>query len=96
MGWLDWKRLSGPLQLRNWRPGDQYQPVGNSGVVKIKTLFQGARVPAWERTQWPVLTDGETIAWVRRFGPAVALAARPESTPILTITEVQRTEGSAG
>src|ERR1019366_2359918 len=28
VGCLDWNRLSGPLELRNWRPGDQYQPMG--------------------------------------------------------------------
>ncbi|MCX6629437.1 MAG: tRNA lysidine(34) synthetase TilS, partial [Candidatus Solibacter sp.] len=53
MGCLDWNRLSGPLELRNWRPGDQYQPVGIPAATKIKTLFQEARVPVWERAQWP-------------------------------------------
>ncbi len=40
MGCLDWRRLSGPLELRSWRPGDRYQPSGSSGIEKIKTLFQ--------------------------------------------------------
>ena len=49
MGCLDWNRLSGPLELRNWRPGDQYQPVGIPAAKKIKMLFQHARIPVWDR-----------------------------------------------
>jgi tRNA(Ile)-lysidine synthase len=87
-GSLDWQRLYGPLELRNWRPGDQYQPAGVSGTEKIKTLFQQARIPVWERAQWPVLTAAGSIVWVRRFGPAHAMAAGPDSAVVLAISEV--------
>jgi len=87
MGCLDWQRLSGSLELRNWRPGDQYQPVGYSGQEKIKTLFQQARIPLWERRHWPVLTDGPSIVWARRFGPAAALVAEQDAKVILRIRE---------
>jgi tRNA(Ile)-lysidine synthase len=87
MGCLDWQRLSGSLELRNWRPGDQYQPVGYSGQEKIKTLFQQARIPLWERRYWPVLTDGPSIVWARRFGPAAALVAEQDAKVILRIRE---------
>jgi tRNA(Ile)-lysidine synthase len=87
MGGLDWERLSGSLELRNWRPGDQYQPVGHSGQEKIKTLFQQARIPLWERRHWPVLTDGPAIVWARRFGPAAGLVAEQDAKVILKIRE---------
>ena len=87
VGCLDWNRLSGPLEVRNWRPGDQYQPVGHSGAEKIKVLFHQARVPLWERRHWPVVTMGDMILWARRFGPAAGLAANPGSTPVLGIRE---------
>ena len=87
MGEVDWERLSGPLDLRNWRPGDQYQPLGNTGEEKIKTLFQQFRIPLWERRHWPVLTDGNAIVWTRRFGPDARLAAQPGARKILTIRE---------
>jgi tRNA(Ile)-lysidine synthase len=95
MGCLDWALLSGPLEVRNWRPGDQYRPMGNSGVLKIKTLFQQARVPVWERAQWPVVTSESTIVWTRRFGPAAALAAHSGSSPVLTIREMESARGQA-
>ena len=88
MGCLNWPSLSGPLQLRNWRPGDRYQPA-NGESQKLKTLFQQARIPVWDRRSWPILTDGAAIVWARRFGPAANLAASIESATILRIREIQ-------
>jgi tRNA(Ile)-lysidine synthase len=89
VGCLDWNRLSGPLELRSWRPGDQYQPVGIPVAKKIKTLFQETRIPVWERAQWPVLTDTESIVWVRRFGAAARVAAGIESSRVLAVGELE-------
>jgi tRNA(Ile)-lysidine synthase len=88
MGNLDWARLSGNLELRSWQPGDRYQPVGASGEQKIADLFQNARIPAWDRSRWPLLTDSEGIVWVRCFGPAANRVAGPESSVVLAIREV--------
>ena len=89
MGCLDWNRLSGSLELRSWRPGDQYQPMGIPAAQKIKALFQQARIPAWERAQWPVLTDAESIVWARRFGTAAAVTAGIESSRVLAVGELE-------
>jgi tRNA(Ile)-lysidine synthetase-like protein len=62
--------------------------MGLAGSEKIKTLFQLQHIPVWERAQWPVLTDGESIVWTRRFGPAASFAAGPESSMVLKIGEV--------
>ncbi len=90
---LDWNRLSGALEVRNWRPGDRYQPVGNSGAEKIKVLFHQARVPLWERRHWPVVTMGDEIVWARRFGPAAGYAASSAAGqgvgPVLGIRETE-------
>ena len=87
MGGLDWQRLSGPLEWRSWRAGDRYRPSGSTGEEKLKTLFQRARIPLWERRLWPVLTDGPSIVWVRRFGPAAEYEASPDSRWVLAIRE---------
>lgn len=90
---LDWDRLpkcngsvSG-LELRNWRPGDQYRRVGESAAEKIKLLFQEARVPLWERRNWPIITYNGIILWARRFGAAADYAAGPSSRAVLRIDE---------
>jgi tRNA(Ile)-lysidine synthase len=90
---LDWQRLTvreeapSGLELRNWRPGDQYRQVGRSKQEKVKVLFQEARVPLWERRNWPIITYNETILWVRRFGAAAEFVAGPETRVILRVGE---------
>ena len=86
-GWVDWRTLSGSLEIRNWMPGDQYRPKGSAGEEKIKTLFQKARIPRWERRHWPVVTDGSAIVWARQFGTAMPYAATSASTTVLRIWE---------
>lgn len=90
MGCLDWGRLSGALEVRNWRPGDQYQPVGSTGGKKIKSLFQQARIPVWDRARWPVLLDRSTLVWTRGFGPAAAFAAGKATKVMLRVRETER------
>ena len=89
MGSLEWPRLSTSLAVRNWQPGDRYWPAGSTGEQKIKILFQHARIPVWERGHWPVLVDGESIVWVRRFGAAAGFAANSGSRSVLRIREVE-------
>jgi tRNA(Ile)-lysidine synthase len=85
---LDWCRLSGDLELRNWQPGDRYQPLGSSSEAKVADLFQQARIPSWERERWPVLTDGSGIVWARQFGSAAGCAADRDSNMVLRVREV--------
>jgi tRNA(Ile)-lysidine synthase len=63
---LDWERCAGSLSsvrlmVRNWRPGDQYQPQGRTTAEKIKTLFQEYRIPLWERRSWPVIVQAGDV-----------------------------------
>ncbi len=78
---------SGLLELRNWRPGDQYRRIGESHEKKIKLLFQEHRIPLWERRSWPVLTDGDRVLWTRRFGAAADFAPAPGTRTVLHIQE---------
>jgi tRNA(Ile)-lysidine synthase len=82
---LDWDEGRGSLQLRSWKFGDRYHPRGRASGEKLKDLFQEARVPIWERRNWPILTMREEIVWARRFGPALNYAATPASRAVLKI-----------
>jgi tRNA(Ile)-lysidine synthase len=90
---LDWARFTSPdgapsgLEVRNWRPGDQYQRVAQSHKQKIKMLFQNARIPLWERQNWPIITYNGTIIWAREFGAAAEFAAGPATPVVLTVGE---------
>ena len=90
---LDWERFSSHncalscLEVRNWRPGDRYRRVGQSHSQKIKLLFQQARVPLWERQNWPIITYQGNIVWARRFGAAAEFAAGPTARWVLEVAE---------
>jgi len=74
----------GNLELRNWTPGDRYRPAGGSSEQKIKQMFQEARVPLWQRREWPVLVAGSRVLWSRQFGPAAEFAVTEASGSRLT------------
>jgi tRNA(Ile)-lysidine synthase len=69
------------LQVRNWQPGDQFQPGGRSEAEKLKTLFQEFRIPLWERRHWPVLIWNDQIVWSLRFGVAAEFLPREDPGP---------------
>jgi tRNA(Ile)-lysidine synthase len=58
------------LTVRGWRAGDRMRPAGLGGTKTLQDLFTDRRVPRERRGILPVVTLGDTIAWV----PGVATA----------------------
>lgn len=96
---LDWQGIASlpapaglcQLELRNWRPGDHYRPVGERHERKIKLLFQEARIPLWERRSWPVVVAaGGQIVWSRKFGAAADFARNECSRTVLQIRDANQ------
>ncbi|MCZ6680248.1 MAG: tRNA lysidine(34) synthetase TilS, partial [Candidatus Poribacteria bacterium] len=61
---FDLDRIQFPLQLRNRRAGDRFQPFGMAGTKKVKDLLIDAKVPQHERVRVPILVSGDQILWV--------------------------------
>jgi tRNA(Ile)-lysidine synthase len=61
---LDYHVLQFPLRIRNFRPGDRFQPLGVKGSQKLKEFFIDHKIPRFERSNIPLLLSGETVAWV--------------------------------
>jgi tRNA(Ile)-lysidine synthase len=87
-GAVDWERVSGNLELRSWLPGDAFQAVGGRQERKIKDLFEKARIPSWERPEWPIISLGNTVVWVRDFGVAEPYRASSASRTLLRLREI--------
>ncbi len=69
--------LTGPeLLVRNWQPGDRYQPAYRGSEEKLKRLFAERKIPADERPLWPVVLKGAEIVWVRGLPIAEAYCWR--------------------
>jgi tRNA(Ile)-lysidine synthase len=84
---LDRERLSFPLVLRNWRPGDRMRPQGHRSAHKLKRLLNEKRISRWERDGWPVLTSGGVLVWARGFPVASEFAANERTRAGIVIAE---------
>jgi tRNA(Ile)-lysidine synthase len=84
---VDAARAPFPLRVRNWEPGDAYQPLGTARVEKLKTLFRAQRVPREERARTPVVLSQGEIVWVPRLGVAAAYGLTARSRTALVIEE---------
>jgi tRNA(Ile)-lysidine synthase len=76
-------RLSTPLTLRNWRPGDRFWPAHTRSEKKVKELLQDRRVPSREKSLWPVALAGDEIIWMRGFPGSARYAARPNEPAVV-------------
>jgi tRNA(Ile)-lysidine synthase len=64
VAFLDYQVLQFPLRIRNFRPGDRFQPLGVKGSQKLKEFFIDHKIPRFERSKIPLLISGEKIVWV--------------------------------
>jgi tRNA(Ile)-lysidine synthase len=60
---------SGPLRVRNRRPGDRFRPIGVGGRKKLKDFFADRKVNRERRDIVPLVVDQtDQIVWVAGYG----------------------------
>ncbi|MBU4208279.1 MAG: tRNA lysidine(34) synthetase TilS, partial [Proteobacteria bacterium] len=64
VAFFDMDKLSFPLVLRNFRPGDKFQPLGMSGTQKVKKYFINNKVARVQRAKCLILLSQDKIMWV--------------------------------
>ncbi|MCJ7617737.1 MAG: tRNA lysidine(34) synthetase TilS [Desulfobacterales bacterium] len=64
VAFFDMDKLSFPLVLRNFRPGDKFQPLGMSGTQKVKKYFINNKVARDQRAKCLILLSQDKIMWV--------------------------------
>ncbi|HEY2822430.1 MAG TPA: tRNA lysidine(34) synthetase TilS [Candidatus Acidoferrum sp.] len=84
---LNLDTLRNPLVLRNWRPGDTFQPLGHRKPHKLKRLLNEKRISRWDRNGWPVLTSAGVIVWVRGFPVGAAFVPTAQTTSGVRVEE---------
>jgi tRNA(Ile)-lysidine synthase len=80
--------LSGQLLVRNWRPGDRFQPPHTKSARKVKELLQGRHLNGVDRARWPVVISGVDLIWVRGFGAPARLWPKDGASQAVAIREV--------
>jgi len=61
---IDLEKLSFPLLLRHWLPGDSFQPLGMNGIKKISDYLIDTKVSLPEKDRTWLLTSDNKIVWV--------------------------------
>lgn len=53
------------LVVRNWHPGDRFQPASHTSEKRVKELLYPMHLSAEQKRLWPVVVAGDRIVWVR-------------------------------
>ena len=62
---FDAEKIGLQVKLRHWRPGDRFQPIGMTGLVKLQDWFVNRKVPREHRHQRIIATtQGGEVFWV--------------------------------
>jgi tRNA(Ile)-lysidine synthase len=88
IAFLDYKNLQFPLRMRNFRPGDRFQPMGMMGTQKLKKFFIDHKVPRYERLKIPLLISGEMIVWIVGYRISERVKVMEKTEKVLRIEVV--------
>lgn len=61
---FDFERLTFPLILRTWQPGDWFQPLGMKGKKKVSDFMIDSKIPLNLKRSVCVLESAGEVAWV--------------------------------
>ena len=62
--WFDYDTITGTVQLRTRKPGDDLVVTSEGAVKTLKKYFIDEKIPLSEREQTVLLADGQHIIWV--------------------------------
>jgi tRNA(Ile)-lysidine synthase len=93
---VDADRVSGPLVVRSWRPGDRFHPYGMKGrSKKLQDFFTDLKLSVAARGRIPVVIAPEGIVWIvgYRQDDRWGLTDATERCLVLTAYEESRGKG---
>jgi tRNA(Ile)-lysidine synthase len=82
---LDQERLTFPLEVRYFRAGERFWPLGAPGPKKLQDFLVDARIPRWLRPHIPLVASRGQIVWVAGLRPAEPVKVTEASRTILTL-----------
>jgi tRNA(Ile)-lysidine synthase len=64
IAYFDYDKLSFPLTVRPWQPGDWFVPFGMTGRKKLSDYFSDHKYSLPDKEQTRLLCSGEDIIWI--------------------------------
>ena len=83
---LDGDRITYPLVMRCFTPGDRFVPLGMTGHKKLKDFFVDQKIPSHVRKRIPLLCRGEDLVWVCGMRLDERFKVRPETKRTVRVT----------
>jgi tRNA(Ile)-lysidine synthase len=85
---FDSASFAGRLTMRNFRPGDRFQPLGMRGHKKVKDFFIEKKIPLSVRASLPLLVLGDEVIWIPGYGRSEVGKVTPQTEVILNLQAV--------
>jgi tRNA(Ile)-lysidine synthase len=86
VAWLNPDRISLPLEVRAWRPGDRFWPQGAPGLKKLQDFLVDAKIPRWLRPHLPLVATNQEIIWVAGLRLADPVKITPANREVVEIS----------
>jgi tRNA(Ile)-lysidine synthase len=83
---LDLDRVTFPVTVRHWEPGDRFRPLGMKQMKKISDFLIDLKVPVTEKEKVLLLLSGDEIMWVMGFRIDDRYRVTSRTSRILVIT----------
>ncbi|MFO0702133.1 MAG: tRNA lysidine(34) synthetase TilS [Nitrospira sp.] len=84
---VDADRVSQPLTVRSWLPGDRFCPTGMGGhSKKLQDFFTDAKIPIAARARIPMVIAPEGIVWIVGYRQDERWVPTSSTTRCLVIT----------
>jgi tRNA(Ile)-lysidine synthase len=78
VAWFDYDRLTFPLKLRHWQPGDVFQPLGMNGRhQKLQDFFSNHKLSRFAKDRVWILESNGEICWVAGLRPDERVKVTP-------------------
>jgi tRNA(Ile)-lysidine synthase len=83
--WLDWDKVTPPLEVRSVKPGDRFRPLGMKGHKKVGNYLTDCKVPGPLRDEVLLLCDREGPLWVIGYEIADRAKIDRKTRKVLTV-----------
>jgi tRNA(Ile)-lysidine synthase len=86
ISYFDAEKLSFPLIIRNFKPGDRFVPLGMTGHKKVKDFFVDLKIPTEKRRATPLLLSEDKPIWICGYRIDERFKVTPDTKKILKVT----------
>ncbi|MDP3981757.1 MAG: tRNA lysidine(34) synthetase TilS [Chlamydiota bacterium] len=82
--YFDASLIKGPVNIRSFKPGDVYDPIGFQGASKkVKKIFSDEKIPNHKRKKIPVFVANDKIFWIGGYRISDSFKVSGKSSKIL-------------